>query len=65
MNTKINAHILGNGRRDFIQTGLKTIMVTGIAGSAFLAGCKMEEEDEEQKISPPEDLMQQFDNEIN
>jgi hemerythrin-like domain-containing protein len=45
------------GRRNFLETGLKLVMITGIAGTGFLAGCM--KVDEEQKVSPPEDLMQE------
>jgi hemerythrin-like domain-containing protein len=44
-------------RRTFLETGLKTAMIAGIAGTGLLAACK--EEDEGKKVSPPEDLMQE------
>jgi hemerythrin-like domain-containing protein len=52
-------------RRDLIKTGL-LVTVTGLAAANLLSGCKgkegKEEENEEeegQKVSPPEDLMQE------
>ncbi|MDB5209267.1 MAG: Hemerythrin cation binding domain protein [Sediminibacterium sp.] len=45
-------------RRKFIYDGLKATAITGIIGMGLLAGCK-EEEDDEKKVSPPEDLMQE------
>jgi hemerythrin-like domain-containing protein len=45
-------------RRDFIAKGLKISAVGGITGIMLFAGCK-EEGDEGQKVSPPEDLMQE------
>jgi hemerythrin-like domain-containing protein len=49
----------GTGRRDFLETGLKLTMISGLAGWGLIAGCKDNEEDEEKKVSPPEDLMQE------
>lgn len=46
-------------RRGFIKTGCKAAIVSSIAGLGFLGGCKEENEDEGQKVSPPEDLMQE------
>jgi len=43
-------------RRNFIEKSLKVTMLSGIAGSAAFAGCS---EQEEKKVSPPEDLMQE------
>lgn len=45
-----------NNRRNFVK---KSLLVTlpAIAGISFLSGCKNEEE--EQEVSPPEDLMQE------
>src|SRR5215831_5546929 len=44
-------------RRDFIHQGIQIAMATSISG-ILLFGCK-EKEDEEKKVSPPEDLMQE------
>lgn len=45
-------------RRDFIQKGM---LMAGLAALPLLSGCgeKAEEEEEGQKVSPPEDLMQE------
>lgn len=48
-----------NSRRDFLEKTIKFTAITGIAGSALLSGCKDEDDDEGQKVSPPEDLMQE------
>lgn len=48
-------------RRNFIKQGL-IVTVTGAAALSLLAGCKDKDEKEEgegQKVSPPEDLMQE------
>ena len=46
-------------RRSFVRRGL-IITLSGVAGISALPGCKEEdEEDEGQKVSPPEDLMQE------
>jgi hemerythrin-like domain-containing protein len=47
-------------RRDFIKKGL-IVTLSGAAGLSFLSGCKDKDEegDEGQKVSPPEDLMQE------
>jgi hemerythrin-like domain-containing protein len=57
--TKFNEALLSN-RRDFVKKGL-LISVAGVGGIGLLAGCKEEneEEGEGQKVSPPEDLMQE------
>jgi len=47
-----------NERRKFIQQGIQLAVVTGIAGISFF-GCKSKSEDEDKKVSPPEDLMQE------
>ena len=47
-----------NDRRKFIQHGLRLAIVTGITGVSFW-GCKSKGEDEDKKVSPPEDLMQE------
>lgn len=46
-------------RRQFVKKGL-IMTITGVAGMNLLSGCKSDEdEDEDQKVSPPEDLMQE------
>ena len=47
-------------RRDFVKKGL-IVTLTGVSAIGLLSGCKSgEDEDEEgQKVSPPEDLMQE------
>jgi hemerythrin-like domain-containing protein len=48
------------GRRRFIETGIRVAALTGVAGVLILPGCKgNEEQGEGQKVSPPEDLMQE------
>jgi hemerythrin-like domain-containing protein len=56
---KLNEALASN-RRDFVKKGL-LISVAGVSGIGLLAGCKEEneEEGEGQKVSPPEDLMQE------
>ena len=56
---KLNEALAFN-RRDFVKKGL-LISVAGVSGIGLLAGCKEEneEEGEGQKVSPPEDLMQE------
>ena len=44
--------------RDFIHKGIQVLIATSASG-IFLFGCKEKEEDEEKKVSPPEDLMQE------
>lgn len=51
-NTNVN-------RRSFLEKGLLITALSGVAGAGLLAGCKGDEEDEGQKVSPPEDLMQE------
>jgi hemerythrin-like domain-containing protein len=46
-----------NSRRDFIEKTIKFTAISGITAATLLAGCKNEEEG--QKVSPPEDLMQE------
>lgn len=49
-------------RRDFIQKGLLVAAVSGVAGLSLFSSCNGKEEDsdsEGQKVSPPEDLMQE------
>jgi len=49
-------------RRDFVKKGL-LVTLSGVAGINLLAGCKSKEEKEDdgedKKVSPPEDLMQE------
>lgn len=54
-------HEKPNSRRNFIETGFKIALASGIAGVGVLSGCKENdnEDDEGQKVSPPEDLMQE------
>ncbi len=48
-----------NSRRDFISKSVKIAALSGFT-SLLVAGCKEEgEEEEAQKVSPPEDLMQE------
>ena len=49
----------GNSRRAFFETGLKIAVVSGVVGVSILSGCKEKEERDGQKVSPPEDLMQE------
>lgn len=49
---------LENQRRKFLKT-TATLGVLSITGLSLLSGCKDEKEDEGQKVSPPEDLMQE------
>ncbi len=51
--------VVYSGRRDFIEQGLKTVFVSGIAGATLLSSCNGKEEGEEKEVSPPEDLMQE------
>jgi hemerythrin-like domain-containing protein len=44
-------------RRKFLKQSIVVGTVTGIAGLTFISGCK--ENDEDKKVSPPEDLMQE------
>ena len=51
----------GTNRRTFVKKGL-IITLSGVAGISLISGCKGNEEDEDeegQKVSPPEDLMQE------
>lgn len=48
-----------NSRRDFIEIGLKAVLSSGITSMILLPSCKEKNEDEEKKVSPPEDLMQE------
>ena len=53
LNNDFNRH-----RRDFVKKGL-LFTLSGVAGISLLDSCKDKEEDEGQKVSPPEDLMQE------
>jgi hemerythrin-like domain-containing protein len=44
------------GRRTFIESGVKILLLGNIAGAALLTGCNS---DDEKEVSPPEDLMQE------
>lgn len=48
-------------RRTFFENGMKIALAGGLAGMSFLSACteKEEKESEGQKVSPPEDLMQE------
>jgi hemerythrin-like domain-containing protein len=46
-------------RRRFIQQSVKIAAVTGLTGLTLLSACGKKEEEEGQKVSPPEDLMQE------
>ncbi|MGJ7032837.1 hemerythrin domain-containing protein [Niabella hirudinis] len=46
----------GRSRRTFITKSLNIALVTAVAGTGCLAGCKEEDEEE---IGPPEDLMRE------
>ena len=47
-----------NQRRNFIKTTVVLGTATAISGISLFSGCK-EKEDEDKKVSPPEDLMQE------
>ena len=54
-----NLNSSDNSRRDFISKSVKIAALSGFT-SLLVAGCKEEgEEEEAQKVSPPEDLMQE------
>jgi len=59
---KENDHLTtdhSQNRRSFVKEGL-ILTVSGIVGINLIQGCKEEEEEDEgQKVSPPEDLMQE------
>lgn len=57
METVIKMENSGN-RRQFIETGLKLAAIGSIGSLGILSGCK-DEDEEGQKVSPPEDLMQE------
>jgi hemerythrin-like domain-containing protein len=47
-------------RRNFLEKSIKIAGLTSIAGVTILSGCKEKgEDDEDKKVSPPEDLMQE------
>jgi len=45
-------------RRSFVKKSL-ILTLSGVAGLSLLSGCKENDEEEGQKVSPPEDLMQE------
>jgi hemerythrin-like domain-containing protein len=52
---------INSNRRNFVKQGL-IVTVSSLAGISLLSGCKNKDEKEEgegQKVSPPEDLMQE------
>lgn len=55
-----NVNSWGNSRRNFISKSVKIAVLSGSI-SLLVAGCKEDEgeQDEAQKVSPPEDLMQE------
>jgi hemerythrin-like domain-containing protein len=55
----MEANEFHNNRRNFIEKTIKFTAISGLAGSLFLSECKQEDSDEGQKVSPPEDLMQE------
>src|ERR1017187_6786906 len=48
-----------SSRRSFIETTLKVALVSGLVGATILSGCKEKEDGDSQKVSQPEDLMQE------
>ena len=44
-------------RRAFVEKGFKVALLAGLANTALLAACN--KDDEQKKVSPPEDLMQE------
>jgi hemerythrin-like domain-containing protein len=50
---------LPSDRRNFIQQSIKMAALAGVGGLTLLSSCKKKEDDEGQKVSPPEDLMQE------
>ncbi len=48
-----------NTRRQFIEKSMKLAIVGGIGGLSLFSGCKDKDDDDGQKVSPPEDLMQE------
>ena len=46
-------------RRDFLEKAIKFTAISGLASPLFFSGCKDKNNDEQQKVSPPEDLMQE------
>ena len=48
-----------NTRRAFIEKSMKLAIVGGIGGLSLFSGCKDKDDDDGQKVSPPEDLMQE------
>ena len=55
-----NTNYNNAGRRSFITKSFQIAAVSGFAGVAALSACKgKKDDDEDQKVSPPEDLMQE------
>ncbi len=49
-----------NSRRQFIEKSIRLAIVGGIGGLSLFSGCKDKDDDGDgQKVSPPEDLMQE------
>jgi hemerythrin-like domain-containing protein len=46
-------------RRAFIQKSIKIAAITGLTGTTLISACAKQDEEEGQKVSPPEDLMQE------
>jgi hemerythrin-like domain-containing protein len=47
-------------RRGFIEKSLRITVISSMAGMGLMTGCKgKEDDDEDKKVSPPEDLMQE------
>jgi len=46
-------------RRGFIEKGFTLAVLGSVAGLGVFSGCKGEDDDDGQKVSPPEDLMQE------
>jgi len=60
MNDELNLGQSNTGnRRDFIRTGVKAGIVSGIIGIGLFSACQEKEKGEGQEVSPPEDLMQE------
>ncbi len=53
-------HAHSDARRRFISQGLTIAAIGSVGGLGFLSGCKDKDDDDDgQKVSPPEDLMQE------
>lgn len=46
-------------RREFVGTGIKVAVAGSLIGMTTLIGCSDKEDDDDKKVSPPEDLMQE------